>query len=138
MHATYLFFMSTIVAALSCKQRRPTYLLIMTTNLVGWYQGVINTIGICFLVLFTSINYIYLNLRLNKLVKILLRIIIYAFILAAALHCLPGFSNILVINEIKLSTLSIPVSMYVNFDQPMVILMVYCMSDLYFLEKKII
>lgn len=127
--------MCTIVVALFCKERRPTYLLIMITNLIGWCQGVIDIIGVCFLVLFTSLNYIYLNFLLNKFVKTLLRIIIYTFIAAAALHCLPGFFNILAIHKVKLSTLSIPFSMYINFDKPMIILIAYCMSDLFFLEK---
>ncbi|WP_243517780.1 MULTISPECIES: CPBP family intramembrane glutamic endopeptidase [unclassified Candidatus Cardinium] len=92
-------------------------------------------IGISALVLFASANYIYLYLQLHKVVKILLRVMIYGFILATALHWLPGFVNLLVINQVKISPLSIPFSMYVNFDQPMVILILYVMHDLYWLEK---
>lgn len=127
--------MCTIVMALLSKKKRFTYLCIIATNLVGWYQGVIDSIGIFFLALFTTLNYIYLYFRLNKFLNTLLCIIIYTFIVAATLHYLPGFCKVLVIHEAKLSSLSIPFSMYLNFDNPMVILIVYCMSKLYFLEK---
>ncbi|CCM10347.1 Putative uncharacterized protein [Cardinium endosymbiont cEper1 of Encarsia pergandiella] len=135
MNATYLLLMCTIVVALFCKKSRPIYLWIIATNLVAWYQGVINSIGIFFLALFTTLNYIYLNFLLNKFLKTLLCIIIYTFIVAAMIHYLPGFLNLWVVHESKLSTLSIPFSMHLNFDQPMVVLMVYCMSDLSTLEK---
>ncbi|MGI2257091.1 CPBP family intramembrane glutamic endopeptidase [Candidatus Cardinium hertigii] len=135
MNATYLLLICTIVVALFCKKSRLTYLWIIATNLVAWYQGVINSIGIFFLALFISISYIYLHFPLSKWTKILLRTILYIFILAIAFHCIPGFFNISAIHRIKLSTLSTPFSMDLNFDQPMVMLMVYCMSDLSTLEK---
>ncbi|MGI2298992.1 CPBP family intramembrane glutamic endopeptidase [Candidatus Cardinium hertigii] len=127
--------MCTILVALFCKQKRLAYLWIIATNLVAWYQGVINSIGIFFLALSIYIGYIYLNFSLHKWARIVLRTILCAFILVIALHGIPGFVNISAIHATKLSPLSAPFSMDLNFDQPMVMLMVYCMSDLSTLEK---
>ena len=135
MNATYLLLMCTIVVALFCKNSRLIYLWIIATNLVAWYQGIINSIGIFFLALFISIGYIYLNFLLNKWTSILLCITFCTFILATALHGVPGFVKISAIHAINLSTLSTSFSMDLNFDQPMVMLIVYCMSDLSTLEK---
>ncbi|CDG49721.1 CAAX amino terminal protease family protein [Cardinium endosymbiont cBtQ1 of Bemisia tabaci] len=134
MNATYRLLICTILVALFSKQKKFTYLWITATNLVAWYQGVINSIAIFFLALFISIGYIYLNFPLNKWTSILLRTMLCIFILAIAFHGVPGFVNIPAIHPTNLSALSAPFSMDLNFDQPMVMLMVYCMSDLSTLE----
>ncbi|WP_243017931.1 MULTISPECIES: CPBP family intramembrane glutamic endopeptidase [Candidatus Cardinium] len=135
MNTAYFLLGCTIIVTLFCKERKPTYLLIIITNLAAWYQGLIHTIGLALLVLFTSAGYIYLHWPLNQFVKRLLPVMLCAFIIATALHCLPGFLSVLVVNQVKISPLSIPFSIYLNFDQPMVILILYAMRDRYWSDK---
>lgn len=83
------------MVALFCKDKKPTILLITITNLVGWYQGVIHTIGMGLLGLFTLITYLHFALENpSKLVKTLLFILEALCIVALAFHYVPMICQI--------------------------------------------
>jgi membrane protease YdiL (CAAX protease family) len=48
----------------------------------------------------------------------------------------PGFFNILAIDKVQLSELSVPFTMYLNFDKVIPALIIFSLSDLYILEKQ--
>ncbi|MFY9589776.1 CPBP family intramembrane glutamic endopeptidase [Rickettsia endosymbiont of Halotydeus destructor] len=135
-NTTYTLLLIAIITSLFVKNKKPSYILLIITNLFALYQGVINIVGFFSLVLFAGIIYSYFNFQnLNKIAKILLFLIISICVAAFALHKVPGFFNILAIHQIQLSELSPPFSMYLNFDKVMAALIIYCVSDLYILEK---
>ncbi|KIJ89145.1 CPBP family intramembrane glutamic endopeptidase [Rickettsia asembonensis] len=133
---TYIFLITIILISLFCRDKRPAYLGIGVTILAALYQGVINIIGVGALSIFTAITYAYFNLQLNKVLKTSLFILISLCFILFAFHKVPGFFNILAINKIQLSELSIPFSMYLNFDKIMPALIIFSVSDLYILEKQ--
>jgi len=140
MHAltpTYIFLITTILISLFCRDKRAAYIAIGITVLAAFYQGIINIIGVSALSIFTAIVYSYFNLlQLNKIIKTLLFISISVCFTIFAFHKVPGFFNILAIDKVQLSELSIPFSMYLNFDKVMPALIMFSLSDLYILEKQ--
>ncbi|WP_256621229.1 CPBP family intramembrane glutamic endopeptidase [Rickettsia sp. TH2014] len=122
--------------SLFCRDKRPAYLGIGITILAALYQGVINIIRVGALSIFAAITYTYFNLQLNKVLKTLLFILISLCFTLFAFHKVSGFFNILAINKVQLSELSIPFSMYLNFDKVMPALIIFSISNLYILEKQ--
>lgn len=53
------------------------------------------------------------------------------------LHLIPGFKNDLLINQVSISPLSIPFSMYLNFDTTIMAIILFINSILYKREKNI-
>ncbi|MGX6960583.1 MAG: lysostaphin resistance A-like protein [Rickettsia endosymbiont of Pentastiridius leporinus] len=53
-----------------------------------------------------------------------------------AFHKVPGFFNVIAISKLQLSELSIPFSMYLNFDKVMPALIIYIIGNLHILEKQ--
>ncbi|MCC8467960.1 MAG: hypothetical protein LN589_04725 [Rickettsia endosymbiont of Eriopis connexa] len=134
---TYIFLITTILISLFCRDKRPAYLGIGITILTAFYQGIINIIGIVgALSIFTAITYIYFNLQINRIIKTLLFILISLGFTLFAFHKVPGFFNILAIDKVQLSEVSIPFTMYLNFDKVMPALIIFSISDLYILEKQ--
>lgn len=136
LNITYILLIITILISLFCRDKRDAYLGIGITILAALYQGIINIIGVGALSIFTAITYAYFNLQLNKIIKTLLFTSISFFFVGFAFHKVPGFFNILAIDKVQLSELSIPFTMYLNFDKVMPALIIFSLSDLYILEKQ--
>lgn len=136
LNITYIFLITTVLISLFCRDKRPVYLGIGITILAALYQGIINIVGFSTIAIFTAITYIYFNLQLNKILKTLLFISISVCFVGFAFHKVPGFFNILAIDKVQLSELSVPFTMYLNFDKVMPALIIFSLSDLYILEKQ--
>ncbi|HJD60197.1 MAG TPA: CPBP family intramembrane metalloprotease [Rickettsia endosymbiont of Omalisus fontisbellaquei] len=136
LNITYILLIITILISLFCRDKRPVYLGIGITILAALYQGIINIIGFSTLIVFAGITYAYFNLQLNKIIKTLLFTSISVFFVGFAFHKVPGFFNILAIDKVQLSELSVPFTMYLNFDKVIPALIIFSLSDLYILEKQ--
>lgn len=136
LNITYILLIITILISLFCRDKRAAYLGIGITVLAALYQGIINIIGFSTLIVFAGITYAYFNLQLNKIIKTLLFTSISVFFVGFAFHKVPGFFNILAIDKVQLSELSVPFTMYLNFDKVMPALIIFSLSDLYILEKQ--
>ncbi|WP_342269491.1 CPBP family intramembrane glutamic endopeptidase [Rickettsia endosymbiont of Orchestes rusci] len=136
LNSTYILLISTILISLFSKNRKLAYITLIIISFLALYQGVINIVGFFSLSIFAALTYSYFNFQnLHKTVKFLLFLAISICIAAFAFHKVPGFFNILAIKSMKLSELSTTFSMYLNFDKVMPALIVFCLSDLYILEK---
>ena len=137
LNTTYLLLITTIIISLFCSNRRVAYTAIGITILSAFYQGIINIIGVGALAVFTSITYVYFHFsQLNKVIRILLFISVAICFVAFAFHKVPCFFNVIVINKLQLSDLSIPFSMYLNFDKVMPALIIFVLGSLYISEKQ--
>lgn len=129
-------FIVAFLALLPTK-RKTLHIGILITLLLGLYDKVINLESILFISLFSFLTYLYFNHPFFKNYKKASFIGILIFLLAFQFHLVPGFSNLLAINQIKLSCSSVPFSMYLNFDKVMSALIFYVFSDLPAREKKL-
>ncbi len=130
MNLAYVFLLITVVIALFCKDRRVLYVAILFTNILGFYDGIVHIYGLASLGALALLSYCYFNTNSNKFVKIILFTLITVFIVGLGFHQIPGFSNELVINRLKLSELSVPFSMYLNFDKVMAALIIFSVSNI--------
>ncbi|HJD55768.1 MAG TPA: CPBP family intramembrane metalloprotease [Rickettsia endosymbiont of Pyrocoelia pectoralis] len=113
------------------------YYAIAITIVAALYESIINIIGLSTLVIFTAITYIYFHFpQLNKVVRICLFIAISVCFACFAFHKVPGFFNIIAIDKLQLSKVSIPFSMYLNFDKVMPALIIYVIGNLHISEKQ--
>ncbi|XVN41184.1 MAG: CPBP family intramembrane glutamic endopeptidase [Rickettsia endosymbiont of Argas persicus] len=136
LNTTYILLITTIITSLFCSNKRVAYAAIRVTVLSAFYQGIINIMGVGALVVLAAITYVYFHfLQLNKVIRTLLFILISVCFAVFAFHKVPGFFNVMAINKLQLSDLSIPFSMYLNFDKVMPALIIFTMSDLFILEK---
>lgn len=137
LNTTYILLIITIISSLFYSNRRVVYLSIGITVLSALYQGIINIIGLSALTIFAVVAYVYFNFpQLNKILRTLLFISISVCFTFFAFHKVPGFFNVIAIDKLQISELSIPFSMYLNFDKVMPALIIFVFSDLYILEKQ--
>lgn len=126
MNLSYTLLMFTVLVCLLIKNRGLKFFAIMTTVIVALFQGIIHFAGIFFILLFFAICHAYFAYdNFNKFAKSILLIIIIALITGFTFHAIPGFSNALVIDKLRLSPLSCPFSMYLNFDKVISALILY-------------
>lgn len=71
------------------------------------------------IVAFAGLCYFAFHARHPKL-KILCGFLVFIFSILLWYHKIPGFSNWLIVNSIMLSQDSLPFSMYLNFDKPLI------------------
>lgn len=133
---TYIFLIITTLTTLFCFNKRAIYLAFAITVIAALYEGIINIVGIGALAIFATVTYIYFHFsQLNKIIRILLFIAISVCFAAFAFHKVPGFFNVMAINKLQLSEVSIPFSMYLNFDKVMPALIIFALSDLSISEQ---
>jgi|GEM_PF-862976 len=137
LNITYFLLITIIIISLFCSDRRVAYLATGITILSAFYQGIINIVGISALAVLAAITYVYFHFpQLNKVIRTLLFTSIAVCFAAFAFHKVPGFFNVIAINKLQLSELSIPFSMYLNFDKVMPALIIFSLSNLYIAEKQ--
>jgi len=138
MYLTYILLFATVITALFYKNQRALYVTIVTTNCVALYQGVLHPIGFCTLCTFGLVVLWYFYPKNNNIfVRAISFILLVVFATLFSYHLMPGFSSLLALNQVQLSTLSSPFSMYLNFDKVMAGVMLYVLSPLYSAERKI-
>ena len=136
MNLSYALLGFTVLTCLFTRHRNFMLLAILATTMASFFQGIVNSIGLVSLLGFSAICYSYFSCEtLNKYVKSILFVIISILAACFMMHKIPGFSNALVIDNVHLSPLSSPFSMYLNFDKTIVALILYATSNLCVTEK---
>ena len=136
MNLSYILLGLTVLISLFMKNRDFIVLAIVITTISAFGQGIVNIVGISVLLFFFVVCQIYFSKdALNKHLKNLLYVVIVILLGCAITHIIPGFSNALVIEKLRISELSSPFSMYLNFDKTIIALILYVTGRLFLLEK---
>lgn len=118
----WLFLIVTIISAFVKPKVWPIGLL--CTLVSGLFFNAIDLVGLGIVtLLFTLAFYANKPVRtplMNK-AKLLVTAVVIIMCLALAAHLLPGFNNLLVLDEVEKSVNSMPFSLYLNVDKPMIL-----------------
>lgn len=114
----WLFLILTFGLAFYQQKQWPVAMLM--TVAAGFAFQAINYIGFAVVSVILLLAYIT-NKVSHKALKPLLVTILVLTCLALAAHLLPGFNNLLVLDEVNKSSNSIDYTMYFNFDKPFIV-----------------
>lgn len=130
-----LVYGALFITVLTCFAMPKKNLLIALCNisiLTALFYGTIDYRGLFFLMGFYAITYLYFQSNnLGKNMKVFLGLFILIFIGFFLFHTVPGFKNDLVINQVAISPISKPFSMYLNFDGTIIALILFINGNLY-------
>jgi len=138
LNITYILLAFTVSTSLFIRSKKLILWATVITTTSALLQGIINLESLLAILLLFCLSYTYFSYsNLNRLVKTLLLLIIILLISGFLIHIIPGFANSLVIDKERLSPLSCPFSMYLNFDKTIAALVIYITSGLSILEKPV-
>jgi membrane protease YdiL (CAAX protease family) len=138
MNTTYSLLTFTTLICLLTKNRSLMAAAIAITVTSGFLQNIVNWQGLICILGFAGISYSYFHFRqIKQFARISLFIILATLTICFALHKIPGFFNLLVINRLCISSKSSPFTMYLNFDKVIAALILYITSHLAIVEKHI-
>ncbi len=93
---------------------------LVITLLSAFLLGAISVTGIALVGVLLAISY-GANKSEHRIIKVLLTTLVIIFCLALAAHLLPGFNNLLVLEQVSKSEQSRDFTMYLNIDKPMIL-----------------
>jgi len=132
MNPTYFALLLTISIALFHRGQRLLISGILITTCLALYQDIVSIEGTVYLGAFSlSTAFYFAPPKDNKLIKTLSFILTASMIFGFLSHKISGFSKILLLNNVTLSKLSCPFSVYTPFDKTMVSLILYYVSTFY-------
>lgn len=136
---TTSYILLAITSALTLFQSRKilTCVGIVISIFSALYEGIISFQTLLFLGFTGAISYAYHNLKIpNSYIKVSFFMVLVGLIaLSTPFHMVPGVSNALVFDRITVSDMSKPYSMFLNFDNTIIALIVCVTSDLIRQEK---
>jgi uncharacterized protein len=136
MSLAYLFLGISVITALNSHHKKLVWLLIIITNLFAISEGILHAGGLGSLILFTIISNSYFRFtNIPIIFRALLFMMLVSFIAGIAMHKIPGFSNLLVMNQVQITADACPFTMYLNFDKVMLGLILFVTSGLMISEK---
>ncbi|KXO08001.1 putative membrane protein precursor [Moritella sp. JT01] len=94
--------------------------LLSITLITAYFLDRISIIGISFVLFGLAISIITKNYSKGK-IAVIGHAIVLAWSIALVLHLIPGFNNLLVLDKVITGPQSIPFTMYLNLDKPMII-----------------
>ena len=118
----WLFLVLTIITIFIKPRIWPIGLLF--TLLSGFHFDAISFLGLGGVILLFSMAFYARKLAdssLNKTLNLVLTLLILIGCIGLAAHAIPGFNNLLILNQVEKSVNSVPFSMYFNFDKPMIL-----------------
>jgi len=92
----------------------------LITLVVGFVFGVVDIIGVAAVSALFALSY-GANKLSNKIIRGTFTTLVIVGCVALAAHLLPGFNNLLVLDDVQKSINSIGFTMYLNFDKPMIL-----------------
>lgn len=92
----------------------------LITLVVGFVFGVVDIFGVAALSALFALSY-GVNKLSNKIIRGTFTTLVIVGCIALAAHLLPGFNNLLVLDDVQKSINSIGFTMYLNFDKPMIL-----------------
>lgn len=135
MNIEYILLLFTSISCFLNKKNVSIFLLLCSV-VAAYIFSTIDGYGLSAIIGFYAITHVYFQQDIaSKVTKTILLLIILATVILLAFHLLPGFSNALVIDRLTISSLSIPFSMYLNFDKTIAGIILFMNSRLYNNEK---
>lgn len=132
LNVTYYLLALTITLAFFYRQRNTIYAAIIITTLCALHENLINLIGVAelsCLALLTSA--LYQIKVLNKTLRLVSFIGVAVILGGLALHWMPGFDNIVLLDHIRVSAASRrDYTMYFNVDKVLAALIIYSIGPL--------
>ena len=116
---TWLLLATAIVAAFSdIKQQRLMWFWPFVATIVSAvYFNQLTAIGVIWIVVGGTAA-LAMRRAKNLKIKLALNLTLVIWMIALAAHMLPGFNNLLVLNSVHASALSLPFTLYLNIDKP--------------------
>lgn len=138
LNITYILLAFTVTTSLFIRSRKLILCATIITITSALLHGIINLESLLAILSLFGLSYTYFSYgNLSRLLKTILFLIIILLISGFLIHIIPGFANSLVIDKERLSPLSCPFSMYLNFDKTIAALVIYITSGLSILEKPV-
>lgn len=114
----WLLLLITIVSAFTKPKLWP--LGFIFSLLVGLFYNAIDIMGaVAIAILFVMI--FYANISSHQIIINICKTLVIIFCIALAMHLVPGFNNLLVLNGVEKSQNSVAFTMYLNLDKPIIL-----------------
>jgi len=122
----WLFLVITIITAFVKPKLWPIGLF--STLIAGIVYNAIDLVGLGVITLLFTMSFYTSKLSCSasnnpwyQRAKVLITALVITSCIALAAHLLPGFNNLQVLDDVEKSVNSVPFSLYLNFDKPMVL-----------------
>jgi len=137
MNLTYIFLFLAVLSSIFVRNSSVIAISLFFTVVVSLIQGIAEFSGIFLLAGFGGISYAFFHKYKSE--KMEIRGLIFIGLGLAAclfgLHLMPGFENLQITKDLKLSEFSCPFPMYLNFDKVMIGIILFIFSPLMLAEK---
>jgi membrane protease YdiL (CAAX protease family) len=137
----WLFLVITIITAFVKPKLWPIGLL--CTLIAGLIYNAIDLIGLGVITLLFTVSFYaskpsttVSNNPRHQRAKVVITALVILSCIALAAHLLPGFNNLQVLNNVEKSINSMPFSLYLNFDKPMILFILLMLYPTVLLNKK--
>ena len=118
----YLLALSIICVFPYCKisiMRQPLWHYLMALSVLsGYFQGYVNLYALLSIGLYVVLYYCALNAK-RAIIRAILSTVFITFSLALALHWVPGFNNLPIVIDERITSDAIAFTLYANFDKAM-------------------
>ena len=118
----YLLALSIICVFPYCKisiMRQPLWHYLMALSVLSaYFQGYVNLYALLSIGLYVVLYYCALNAK-RAIIRAILSTVFITFSLALALHWVPGFNNLPIVIDERITSDAIPFTFYANFDKAM-------------------
>jgi len=121
----WFFLFITIVIAFSKPKYWPYGLVI--TLMTAFFYNAINITGTIVIVVLLALSY-FAKTSSHQILRHTCTTLVIILCIALAAHLLPGFNNLLVLDNVEKGTHSIAFSMYLNLDKPMILFVLLCLQ----------
>lgn len=133
----WLFLVITLITAFVKPKLWPFGLV--CTLISGLFYNAIDLVGLGIVMLLLAMSY-YANYAsndlLNQRVKTVITGLVIISCVALAAHLLPGFNNLQVLSNVEKSINSMPFTLYLNFDKPMIVFALLMLYPALLISKK--
>lgn len=134
MDLPYIFLLFTVIACFATRKRSIPVALCALSLIAALFYGTMDSFGLFSVSILYAVTYYYF--KSNKgAVKFLLGMGTVLIIICFATHSVPGFRNRLILDSVALSPISLPFSMYLNFDKTIAGIILFLNGNLYGKEK---
>lgn len=127
-YVVYIFFITTLLSLWVTKSKHVWGSLLFITLVYGVLDDRLSLLGCIELLMCLASYYIATNTSCSNIFRVISAGIAIIMSLLLAMHILPGFNNLAVINQMRLSPNSQAYSMFLNLDKSMVGLFIIALS----------
>ena len=125
----YDMLLICVLAVLFIPNTKINILTLVFTIILAYLIGRLSLLALMPIGLLTTVTYLYYKKKeLPKVLKILMYVSAVMISVGLLIHKLPGFNNLKHIDGISLTDSSVPYSMWLNFDKPMIGIIILLVS----------